>query len=174
MSAPLPMPTPITVHADTVPPVPWKNGGGTTRELLAGPAGAPDWRWRLSLAEVAADGPFSAYPGVERWFAVVDGDGVELLLDGAPMVLRPHDPPLVFDGAAAPACRLLAGPTRDLNLMLRGGARGVLRRAGSAVRWTEDWPLRGHFDTGTRTLRWALPPGPLEAPGAGYWIGVSP
>ncbi|MFO1270596.1 MAG: HutD family protein [Rubrivivax sp.] len=163
-----------TVLADEVPPVPWKNGGGLTRDLAGdGTPGADDWRWRISLADVSADGPFSAYPGVERWFAVVEGEGVELTLGGVPMVLRPHDPPLVFDGAAAPGCRLLAGPTRDLNLMLRG-MRGVMRRAGRGVIWTEDWPLRGHFDIATRTLEWELPEGPLVARGVGYWIGIAP
>lgn len=159
----------ISVRADDVAAQAWKNGGGRTRELAVD-AGA-EWRWRISLADIEGDGPFSAYPGVERWFAVVDGAGVELTLDGAPLVLRPHDPPLVFDGAAAPGCRLLAGATRDLNLMLRG-VKGVMRRAGGSVVWTEDWPLRGHFEIATRTLHWRLPPGPLTAAGAGYWIGV--
>jgi uncharacterized protein len=160
----------ITVRADDIAAQDWKNGGGRTRELAVD-AGA-DWRWRVSLAEIDRDGPFSAYPGVERWFAVVDGAGVELTLDGTPLVLRPHDPPLVFDGAAAPGCRLLAGATRDLNLMLRG-VKGVMRRAGASVVWTEDWPQRGHFEIATRTLRWGLPPGPLTAAGPGYWIGVA-
>lgn len=162
----------ITIRADDLAPVPWKNGGGITRDLAQDGAGE-DWRWRISLADVNADGPFSSFPGVERWFAVVEGEGVELTLGGVPMVLRPHDPPLVFEGAAAPACRLLAGPTRDLNLMLRG-MRGVMRRAGRGVIWTEDWPLRGHFDFATRTLQWQLPEGPLVAPGVGYWIGIAP
>ena len=160
----------ITVHADEVRPTPWKNGGGVTRHLAADTAG-DDWRWRISLAEIGQDGPFSAYAGVERWFAVVDGAGVELTLDGSPLVLRPHDPPLVFDGASAPGCRLLEGATRDLNLMLRG-VRGLMRRVGGSVIWTEDWPLRGHFDIATRTLHWGLAPGPQTAPGPGYWIGV--
>lgn len=159
------------VHAADIAPVPWKNGGGLTRDLAMD---APDWRWRLSLAEVGADGPFSAYPGVERWFAVVSGAGVELTIGPTASVLRPLDPPFVFDGAVAPACRLLGGATEDLNLMLRDGARGTMHRAGSSVLWTEDWPLRGHFEIATRTLRWALPAGPVQAPGPGYWIGVAP
>jgi environmental stress-induced protein Ves len=160
-----------TVRAADVTPVPWKNGGGLTRDLAMD---APDWRWRLSLAEVAADGPFSAYPGVERWFAVTAGAGVELHFGGTGSVLRPLDPPFVFDGADAPHCRLLAGATEDLNLMLRDGARGTMHRAGSGVIWTEPWPLRGHYELATRTLHWALPEGPLHAPGPGYWIGIAP
>ena len=61
---------------DTAPQA-WRNGGGSTRELLAWPAGA-DWRVRVSVAEIGADGPFSAFDGVERWFAVLSGAGVVL------------------------------------------------------------------------------------------------
>lgn len=96
----------------------WRNGGGTTRELLAQPAGG-DWHWRISVAEVTAHGPFSAYPGVQRWFAVLRGEGVVLSLDGDTVPLHPGDAPLAFDGASAPRCALLQGPTQDLNLMLR-------------------------------------------------------
>jgi uncharacterized protein len=159
----------ITVRADDVVAQPWKNGGGVTRALASDGA---HWRWRISLADINRDGPFSIYPGVERWFAVVDGGGVELTLAGASKTLRPRDPPVSFDGALAPACRLLAGPTRDLNLMLRGVA-GVMQRAAQATPWAEDWTQRGHFDIATRTLRWQLPPGPLAAPGDGYWIGIN-
>jgi len=163
----------MIVRAEDITPQPWKNGGGTTRDLMVD---APDWRWRISLADIDRDGPFSPYPGVERWFAVVEGAGVELTVDGIASVIKPHDPALWFDGERAPSCRLLDGPTRDLNLLLRAdlGVRGVMRRAGAGVIWSEDWPLRGHFDMATRTLAWNLPPGPLPPRGVGYWIGVAP
>lgn len=161
----------VRLHALDIPPRRWDNGGGLARDLLEG---GPPWRWRLSLADITADGPFSPYPGVERWFAVVEGDGVELLIDGQPAVIRPLDPPLVFDGRVAPHCRLLGGPVRALNLMLRDGARGVLRRAGRSVAWSEEWPLRGHFASNGLVLDWEAPPGPLAALGEGVWIGVAP
>ena len=62
-------------------PVPWRNGGGTTRELAAFP-GATRWQWRISVADVVQAGPFSKFPGVSRWFAVLDGAGVRLRIDG--------------------------------------------------------------------------------------------
>lgn len=110
-----------------VAPVPWRNGGGLTRELLAWPS-PQDWRCRLSVADIASDGPFSAFPGVVRHFVVLEGDGVALDFADRHVAQRPGDAPLVFDGAAAPGCRLLGGPVRDLNLMCRGG-RGVLQPA---------------------------------------------
>jgi uncharacterized protein len=119
------VPAPRLIRLDEVPATPWRNGGGVTRELLAAPD-SNDWMWRISVAEVGADGPFSAFAGVERWFSVLDGAGVELDVDGHLHRLRPGDPAVQFDGAAATQCRLIDGPTRDLNLMLRG-ARGRLQ-----------------------------------------------
>jgi environmental stress-induced protein Ves len=108
---------------------PWKNGGGTTRELLRLPdAGADDdgWALRISVADVGADGPFSPFPGVARWFAVIGGAGVRLAWTGANGARRvdlgPADGALRFDGGDPPDCRLLDGPTQDLNVMARDGA----------------------------------------------------
>lgn len=108
------------IRADQVAPTAWKNGGGSTRVLLTQPAG-DDWRLRISMADVGQDGPFSAYPDVERWLAFVEGEGMVLDFGSATRTLRPADAPLRFDGAAAPYGRLLQGPVRDLNLMNRGG-----------------------------------------------------
>jgi uncharacterized protein len=157
----------MRVCADDVAPVPWKNGGGLTRELLRWPAGDA-WRLRISLADIAADGPFSAFPGVERWFAVLEGDGVELQFGDRLIAQRPGDAPLRFDGADAPGCRLLGGPTRDLNLMLQGPG-GELRAAAAGDR-SPAWPRRGFFVAATRTLLW--PFDGATAPEAGFWIGT--
>jgi environmental stress-induced protein Ves len=118
----------VWIDAASVAPQAWRNGGGQTRELLAWPAGA-DWRLRISRADIASDGPFSAFPGVERWFAVLQGAGVVLAFADAQHQLQPGDAPLRFDGAAAPGCRLLDGATQDLNLMLRH-ARALHHRGG--------------------------------------------
>jgi environmental stress-induced protein Ves len=100
------------VSLDRVPEQPWRNGGGVTRELLAWPPG-PDWQWRLSVAEITQDGPFSAFPGVVRWFAVLEGNGVVLHFADRRVRLDAQTAPLPFDGAAAPHCVLQGGATRD-------------------------------------------------------------
>ncbi len=129
------------VALNDVPAQPWKNGGGTTRELLAWPS-ADGWALRLSVARIDADGPFSAYPGISRWFAVLSGGGVELGWQDRKAQLQPGTEPLHFDGADAPGCRLLGGPTDDLNLMLRSSqARGALR----PVQGCAAWPGRGRW-----------------------------
>jgi len=124
-----------------VAPQPWRNGGGVTRELLAWPQ-PTDWQLRVSVAAIECDGPFSPFPDVERWFAVIDGAGVELGWASGATSLRPGDPPLHFAGEAAPACRLLQGPTSDLNLMhRRGPGRASMRQApaGSRLGGSPKW-----------------------------------
>ncbi|MBI5270393.1 MAG: HutD family protein [Burkholderiales bacterium] len=117
------------VHLDDVPPQPWRNGGGVTRELLAwSPDGpAAEWALRVSVADIDRDGPFSAFPGIDRHFAVLEGEGVVLGEPGAERLLTASTAPWSFAGESAPACRLRLGPTRDLNLMVRrAGGRGTL------------------------------------------------
>ncbi len=110
-----------------VKPTPWRNGGGTTRELLAWPQ-AQDWQWRASVAEISKTGAFSSFPGVQRWFAVLSGDGVRLAVDGQMHELHNMDPPLCFDGAAQTCCELLGCATQDFNLMVQGSASAHLQR----------------------------------------------
>ena len=109
------------LHLKDVSPSPWKNGGGTTRELVTWPK-ADDWLWRISVAEVTRSGPFSRFDGIERWFAVLEGDGVALSIGGDVHRLTDLSPPFFFDGGQATDCDLLGGATRDFNLMTRRGA----------------------------------------------------
>lgn len=134
------------VVADRVAPQPWRNGGGQTRELYTAPAGA-HWTWRISLAEVRQDGAFSAYPGITRWFAVVQGDGVVLDFGaGRREMLNSASQPLQFDGALAPHCSLQGAATQDLNLMLRDGAStGTMQPAREGEEWISMASLRAVF-----------------------------
>ncbi len=103
---------------------PWKNGGGVTHEIAAHPPGADlaTFGWRISTATVAAAGPFSKFPGVDRILLVLDGE-LALRIDGAPaQVLRPGDAPLAFPGDIPVEADLVAGPVTDLNIMVRRGA----------------------------------------------------
>ncbi len=111
------------------PAQPWRNGGGMTRELLAYPSAA-DWKLRISVADVQVPGPFSRFPGIERWFAVLEGGGAVLDIEGKEHRVTSADAPLRFDGGAGTSCTLLAGATRDLNLMAPPGAARMQRLRG--------------------------------------------
>jgi uncharacterized protein len=119
----------VLVPLAAMTPQPWRNGGGLTRELLAWPSPA-DWRVRLSVADVRAAGPFSRFEGLERWFAVLEGEGVDLRIAGEAHRLTRASEPLRFDGAAAVDCTLLADATRDFNLMAAPGRARMHRVRG--------------------------------------------
>lgn len=101
----------------------WKNGGGVTHELATWPQGAgiDAFDARLSMAEVATDGPFSSFPGIDRTLGMIDGGAMVLSFGaGSPDVtLTAGGPPLPFPGEAPVSARLTDGPVLDLNIMTR-------------------------------------------------------
>jgi environmental stress-induced protein Ves len=97
--------------------VPWKNGGGITHEVAKA---EEDGRllWRLSLAEVASDGPFSLFPGLARILTVIDGDGMDLRdATGHIVHLVPPLTPVHFSGDEPLTGTLRAGKCLDFNLI---------------------------------------------------------
>jgi environmental stress-induced protein Ves len=135
---------PRLIRIDDAEPQPWRNGGGVRRDLLEGPGGA-DWLWRVSIADIAADGPFSSYPDCRRWFALVKGVGVELRFGTRVERVMRGSPPLSFDGASAPDCRLVDGPAGALNLLLQGDAHGSMGIATDAAPWHPESAQCGLF-----------------------------
>lgn len=129
------------------PASPWKNGGGMTRQIAVFPEGAglADFDWRVSLATVAAAGPFSTFPGVDRLMLVLGG---RLTLDmaGASLVtLDGGSPPFAFPGDAPVSALTPATPVTDVNVMVRreGFTARLERRriAGSAAVVSQDVTL---------------------------------
>jgi hypothetical protein len=112
--------------------VPWKNGGGLTREILKVPAEATAFDWRLSLATIEQPGPFSTFEDYDRTLVLVRGAGVELDFGVyGRAVLRTPGQLAAFDGSWATSCTLLDGPSSDLNLIVsktRAEARARLVR----------------------------------------------
>ena len=96
--------------------MPWKNGGGQTTELARG--GPRDqYTWRLSLAEIDVDGPFSRFPGMQRLISVIQGKGVHLNLESQSRKVIVPFQTLSFDGDQETNCQLLGGPVQDINLI---------------------------------------------------------
>jgi environmental stress-induced protein Ves len=101
---------------------PWKNGGGSTTEVVAEPAGTSldTFDWRISMASVAADGPFSEFPDIDRTLAVIKGSGLLLTIgNNATVTLDCGSDPISFPGDIATSARLIAGEITDLNVMTR-------------------------------------------------------
>jgi environmental stress-induced protein Ves len=104
--------------------MPWKNGAGETVEIAIAPIGAglDDFEWRLSMAHVDTDGPFSAFAGVDRTLAVADGEGLTLsILGRGSITLTKQSEPLTFAGDPATSAVRVNGRVTDLNVMTRRG-----------------------------------------------------
>lgn len=100
----------------------WKNGGGWTREIARSPAEGA-WDWRLSIAEIGVDGPFSTFEGCDRELVLLAGQGMDLKFgDGETVRLEEPRARLRFAGERDVSAHLIHGPTTDFNLMWRRDA----------------------------------------------------
>jgi len=109
----------IIVRNSSFKTTPWKNGGGQTHEALRVPAQGDAFRWRVSVAEVEASGPFSDFSGYWRSMTLLRGAGLRLqFADGTETALKAVGDLAQFDGALATHCDLLGGPCTDLNLIV--------------------------------------------------------
>ncbi|AIJ09416.1 MULTISPECIES: HutD/Ves family protein [Edwardsiella] len=126
--------------------MPWHNGQGTTREIMREDnASGSRFRWRLSMADVTRDAPFSAYGGYQRILSLLEGSGLTLTIDGS------TQPPLCgndivrFSGDSRVSGHLSDGPVRDLNLIYDP------RHYGARLQWLDIRPtmppLRCHAST---------------------------
>lgn len=180
----------------TLPVMPWKNGGGETREIASWPPGAglDSFGWRISIATIAATGPFSVFAGIDRQIMLLEGDGVQLAGKGGALHHRLDTPhvPFAFSGDEAVDCTLLGGASSDFNVMTRRGhwradmqvlaSSTVLRPSPHGLLLA----LRGHWLIGAETalvegdgLFWTegLPPGMAQpqTPGALLaWVSLHP
>ena len=115
--------------------VPWKNGGGVTREAIRVPPHGDPFDWRVSLAQIDTDGPFSDFAGYIRFMVLLKGAGVVLKFAGGPAPrireLREIGDMQEFDGGVGAHCELVNGPCVDLNLMVSKNLRGVRTRVES-------------------------------------------
>lgn len=117
------------IRKSSFTPVPWKNGGGLTHEALRVPANEERFRWRVSVAQIDASGPFSIFSGYSRRMVLLHGDGIRLTFGGAAETLLKTPGDLAeFDGGLATACELLGGPCVDLNLIVSKSMRDVSAR----------------------------------------------
>jgi environmental stress-induced protein Ves len=120
--------------------MPWKNGGGVTREIVCQPPGAgmDSFDWRVSIAHISSDGPFSRFEHVDRVITLLEGAGVRLHSSDGTLDHRLDTPwlPFAFPGEAAVQGDLIAGDCHDFNVMTRRG-----RCRARVVVYREAWSL---------------------------------
>ena len=130
--------TAVRFDRATLPSAPWKNGGGHTREIARIPVASAldDFDWRVSIADVSTDGPFSNFDHVDRVIVLLCGAGVILRSYDGKIDYRLDEPlvPFAFSGDDAITAALIDGASSDFNVMTR---RGVVRADVQIVRAAE-------------------------------------
>lgn len=162
-----------------LPCTPWKNGGGTTREIACLPAGAcaADFQWRLSIAEIAASGPFSVFAGIDRVITLLSGDGVRLFTADGHIDHALSQPlqPFAFPGDVVLDCTLLGSTCQDFNVMVRRSFGAAQVQAQQ-----QTWSLPAHGALLVQQGRWrlTLPDGSTtlmdaSAQDGAHWSGLT-
>ncbi len=127
--------------------MPWKNGGGETVEIAVSPddVGLADFDWRVSMATVATDGPFSVFPGIDRTLSILEAEGMTLFIEEPqPKRLTQASDPLPFAADLPTSATLIDGTITDLNVMTRRGKlEHSIRRVGVAGLGELGVPWRG-------------------------------
>ena len=106
---------------DAIPPEPWRNAGGWTRTLASAHDDA-GVLWRISVADIESEGPFSTFAGMDRTAVLLEGAGLMLAGAGEPIRFQSPGDAAAFPGEAQMRSRLGRGPARLLNVMTRRAA----------------------------------------------------
>lgn len=162
----------------------WKNGGGSTREIVRLPAGSTmdSFDWRASIADITADGPFSTFAGFDRVIVLLSGAGVRLWSSDGTVDHRLDEPliPYAFAGETAIEASLIGGASTDFNVMTRRAAtRADLRvvvadetlatsSAGLLFAARGTWRVQPGGDASSSKSSYSLPPS-----GGLWWNGES-
>lgn len=107
------------------PSTTWKNGGGSTKQLLISPSHADlsDFDYRISIASVSSSGPFSLFIGIDRQLCLLEGEGLKLHIQGDSLnsstLLTPNNAPFNFKGETQIESQLLDDPVLDFNVMTK-------------------------------------------------------
>jgi environmental stress-induced protein Ves len=123
------------LHATDRIAVPWKNGGGVTREVAIWPPGSDfeNFDWRVSVAEVRVAGPFSRFEAIDRTLVILQGR-LAVTVAGKEVELGPDSAPFAFPGDVACSGAPIGGAVTDLNVMTRRGrASARLKRVASGT-----------------------------------------
>ena len=138
---------------------PWKNGGGITEDVWVLPdaSSQDDFDIRLSLATIDRDGPFSAFPGIDRTITLVGGDPFVLDFGNGHQHRMEMLQPFSFDSSLTPSSKLILGPSRDFNVMTRSGRWRhevrVLDKSMSRIDLTLSTIAIIHMAIGSSTIR---------------------
>ena len=107
---------------------PWRNGGGVMHEIVQCPGADGALLWSVGVADIVSPGPFSHFPGMDRFTALLTGGGLELEVDGQAMAVSAEMRLIFYPGDRPTRCVPVAPPLQVLNLMVARGHAKVFMR----------------------------------------------
>lgn len=108
------------ISPDQYRSVAWKNGKGSTQELVFGGSSVDNFDWRLSMAPVIRSGEFSDFEHYDRTLILINGNGLTLDHDsGQRDDLKQRFDMAHFDGGWRTNAKLHDGDILDFNVMTR-------------------------------------------------------
>ncbi len=141
--------------------VPWKNGLGSTLEILTDidtsqtPSAA--WTWRLSIADVPSRSPFSNFDGIDRWLACLHGGGMCVERSGSWSAVPKTGEALAFAGEEQIVGEPIGQKVRDVNWFLQRdrwhGGMWVLRESSDTQIESEIVVIHVVAGTASATIR---------------------
>ena len=133
------------IPATTLVAVPWRNGHGTTRDIMTVTAPDGALRWQVGIADLERDAPFSLFPHCDRLFTPLTSTPALAFHDG-PFEPCPPLVPKAFPGDVPTRARIPI-PGRAFNLV---------------------WDRRRHH--GTVAVLHVEPGTPIHAPAAAHVV----
>jgi uncharacterized protein len=102
----------------------WRNGKGISWEIATDPQGSGDtgFQWRMAIAQIDECVAFSDYPNVDRIFTLLEGQGLDLILENRDRLhVAKRFVPHAFPGDVETKCSLHSGTCRALNVFFDRG-----------------------------------------------------
>jgi len=118
------------VSADQFVRTDWKNGLGSTLELAINEGGTIDnFDWRISIADVKSDGPYSSFEGYTRYLTPIEGEGTALTHNDDHCENLTKFETAIFDGGSVTVGKLNNGPIKNFNVIAKRGLVDAIVRA---------------------------------------------
>lgn len=118
-----------------ISPEPWRNGRGVTRAIASAPknANTGSFDYRLSIADIAENGPFSTFDGVDRLSLLLEGSTLTLFHEGKEWRTAGLLDAIQYDGGLPLHAYNGNIPARCLNVMTRKGTAKASLRVCDAI-----------------------------------------
>lgn len=112
--------TPTLLYLRDRATTPWPNGAGSTKQVAISPPGATtaNFDWRVSIATIDSESPFSRFDGVDRWLMPLGPNGMTLRVEGETTRLASREA-FAFSGESTIGAIKVRQTSLDINLMVR-------------------------------------------------------